>query len=85
MSTTPEEIAEWLCDFARYMRLASPEGDPFCDARLTQAAALIRAQAERVRVLEDALREIADHSTGGVGCNPQSFVEIASAALRVAP
>lgn len=59
MSATPEQIAEWLCDFARYMRLASPEGDPFCNARLTQAAALICAQAERVRVLEAKLEKIA--------------------------
>lgn len=61
MSATPEEIAEWLCDFARYMRLASPEGDPFCNARLTQAADLIRAQSKRVRALEfEAIREDAE-------------------------
>lgn len=31
--------------------------------------------------LLEALQTIADHPTGGVGCNPQSFVEIARAAL----
>lgn len=37
---------------------------------------------KRMQKLEDALREIANHPTGGVGCNPQTFVETARKALE---
>lgn len=39
------------------------------------------ARDHRIGQLEAALREIATHPTGGIGCNPQSFVEIARKAL----
>ena len=42
-----------------------------------------RADLKRIAELEAALREIADHPAGGVGCNPQSFVGIARKALSV--
>ena len=37
-------------------------------------------ERELVREALDALESIGNHPTGGVGCNPQSFVEIARAA-----
>lgn len=37
-------------------------------------------QRELLREALDALESIGNHPTGGVGCNPQSFVEIARAA-----
>lgn len=39
------------------------------------------ADVRRMARLELALIEIAEHPTGGVGCNPQTFVEIARKAL----
>lgn len=38
--------------------------------------------ADEIERLRSALREITNHPTGGVGCNPQTFVEIASKALK---
>lgn len=45
---------------------------------------LSELEADNAR-LRDALRKIADSPTGGVGCNPASFVEIARAALEDRP
>lgn len=71
MSATPEQIAERLDAWAEEEREAAryhEAGGSFsimgaCEAqedKLRAAAALIRAQAERVRVLEEALKPFAD-------------------------
>jgi hypothetical protein len=55
--------------------------------------AAARAEIERLRAwnaeialnarhFAEALREIAEHPTGGVGCNPEGFVRAARAALE---
>lgn len=36
---------------------------------------------KRIIELEAVLREIATHPTGGVGCNPKTFVEMARKVL----
>lgn len=55
MSTTPEEIANELEDTAIVSKVCvSPEGGRIATYPLTEGAALIRVQAERVRVLERA-------------------------------
>ena len=60
MSATPEQIADELEDVARISKFCvSPEGGRIPTYPLTQAAALIRAQAERVKVLEAKLEKIA--------------------------
>lgn len=60
MSATPEQIADELEDVARISKFCvSPEGGRIPTYPLTQAAALIRAQAERVRVLLEKLEKIA--------------------------
>lgn len=46
--------------------------------RVKSCGCLVNGRASK---LEEALREIANHPTGGVGCNPQTFVEIARKAL----
>lgn len=58
VSATPEQIAIELDDLANLIRAGADNGWDYVDD-LRAAAALIRAQAERVRVLESALREIA--------------------------
>lgn len=40
------------------------------------------AKDEEIARLRAALREIAEHPTGGVGCNPEGFVKAARAALE---
>ena len=60
MSATPEQIAAELGGM--FMRLATETEDDAAVRRINTAraaAALIRAQAERVRVLEEALNFIA--------------------------
>lgn len=37
--------------------------------------------ASEIERLREALRAMADHPTGGVGCNPEGFVNAARAAL----
>lgn len=66
MSATPEQIAERLDTKAEQHRFAATQsslgdGSPYRDAAelFENTAALIRAQAERVRVLEEALNVIA--------------------------
>ena len=39
------------------------------------------AKNKRIAELEAVLRAIADHPTGGVGCNPETFVKWARIAL----
>jgi hypothetical protein len=59
VSATPEQIADELEDVARISKFCvSPEGGRIPTYPLTQAAALIRAQAERVRVLEALLQRL---------------------------
>lgn len=61
MSATPEEIAAELGGM--FMRLATETEDEAALRRINTAraaAALIRAQAERVRVLEEALKALLD-------------------------
>ena len=38
--------------------------------------------ALNARHFAEALREIAEHPTGGIGCNPEGFVKAARAALE---
>lgn len=38
--------------------------------------------ADEIERLRAALRAIAEHPTGGVGCNPEGFVQDARAALE---
>lgn len=49
---------------------------------LRAAASLLRELSEREKALREALEKIANHPTGGVGCNPVVFVEIARKELE---
>ena len=40
------------------------------------------AAGEEIKRLKQVLESMANHPTGGVGCNPQTFVEAARAALN---
>ena len=96
MSATPEQIVERLEKHRLYFWSGS-SGPEYQRSYLPdEAAALIRAQAERVRVLELALVEIASSKTaaeldedqyehadfeGGYGL----LIERARAALKAAP
>jgi hypothetical protein len=59
VSATPEQIAERLEKHPLYFWSGSSEPEYQRSDLPTEAAALIRAQAERVRVLEEALNVIA--------------------------
>ncbi len=97
MSATPEQIADELEDVARISKFCvSPEGGRIPTYPLTQAAALIRAQAERVRVLEEALWEIVRQSGSNRALidteaanyyaeNCAAIHQVARAALKAAP
>jgi len=50
-------------------------------AALESAAETATEAAARLRSMEEALSAIANHPTGGVGCNPEEFVAAAKAAL----
>ena len=91
MSATPEQIAAELDEFAGEQEaksaqewLASMAAAYLNEAKqLRAAAALIRAQAERVRVLEGALEAIAALPRYTDGDNEAQ--DIARAALKAAP
>lgn len=80
MSATPEQIADWLIIVA--VGDAANEYTNRAE-HMRAAAALIRAQAERVRVLESALRglvdDVADYPAWQRPCHA---LDVARAALR---
>jgi hypothetical protein len=82
VSATPEQIAVELEDLANQLRAGTDNGWDYIDD-LRAAAALIRAQAERVRVLEEALGAIAALPRYTDGDNEAQ--DIARAALKAAP
>jgi hypothetical protein len=49
---------------------------------LRAVASMLRDMSEREKALREALEKIANHPTGGVGCNPVVFVEIARKELE---
>jgi hypothetical protein len=79
VSATPEQIADELEDVARISKFCvSPEGGRIPTYPLTQAAALIRAQA-------DALKRIAEMDGDQPARSDWDMVRIARAALKAAP
>ena len=56
-----------------------PVGQLYSD--LAEAADTLERQAAEIERLRGALVRIGYHPTGGTGCNPEGFVEIARAAL----
>jgi len=70
---------------------SEPDGTRICDLTPIRREELNKANAAFIvsavnshDSLVKALEEIANHPTGGVGCNPVSFVETARAALSQA-
>ena len=51
-------------------------------ATVSEARATLTAALREAARMREALEKIANHATGGVGCNPAGFVQFARAALE---
>lgn len=78
-ATSPVEVAEKLEKIAGSAEYSFLEIDT---SPLRAAASMLRELGEREKALREALEKIANHPTGGVGCNPVVFVEIARKELE---
>ena len=75
---SPELIAQLNALASRLTAQGEYEAVDLIDTVVERVTAM--PQRELLREALDALEIIGNHPTGGVGCNPQSFVEIARTA-----
>ena len=77
---SPELIAQLNALASRLTAQGEYEAVDLIDTVVARVTAM--PSRELLREALEALESIGNHPTGGVGCNPQSFVEIAHAAAN---